>query len=93
MNQQALEAAAKVLAKAHGCDLDNIEERSRSSFIDTARAALTAYAEATGERVATANSTGEDVKFMLTTSHLAIPIVSGADLKNGEVIVIRKVGT
>lgn len=87
MNQQALEAAAKAL-----CEVDVPRSWAmmgpirREPWIERARAALTAYAEATGERVVYNNTD----RFPMTFSHVG---VRSFTVEPGEQIVARKVGT
>lgn len=89
MNQQALEEAAKAIAAVghtdppSWCDYNPAE---KSVLITTARAALTAYAEACGERVVATNGTGEE-------EYVRVLMHEDETLAPGEILVIRKAGT
>lgn len=87
MNQQALEAAAKALCE------DGVRGSwklmgpiRREPWIERARAALTAYAEACGERVVATNGTGEE-------EYVRVLMHEDETLAPGEILVIRKAGT
>ena len=85
MNQQALEAAEKAVIKVlNDCVSSGIAWRPGTLAL--AHAALTAYAEATGERVVYNNTD----RFPMTFSHVG---VRSFTVEPGEQIVARKVGT
>ena len=89
MNQQALEAAAKAAHYAInsiGPVWDCWPDSHKDVYYKLARAALTAYAEASGERVVATNGTGEE-------EYVRVLVHEDETLAPGEILVIRKAGT
>ena len=89
MNQQALEAAAKAAHYAInsiGPVWDCWPDSHKDVYYKLAIAALTAYAEASGERVVATNGTGEE-------EYVRVLVHEDETLAPGEILVIRKAGT
>lgn len=91
MNQQALEAAAKAAwasdgATSEGGKWGNVHPELKAVYHNMARAALTAYAEASGERVVWTNTCKDDERAEVDGGMVSY-------IKPGEELVIRKVGT
>lgn len=95
MNQQALEAAAKAAHYAInsiGPVWDCWPDSHKDVYYKLARAALTTYAEATGERVVVENDTGKTMGFAAINEGGGV--ISGPfTLEPGEELVVRKAGT
>ena len=92
MNQQALEAAAKAIAAlghTNPPSWGDYNPAEKSVLSAMARAALTAYAEATGERVVFTTYSECTLQVMGT----GLNMLTRVQLNDGDSVVVRKAGT